>query len=316
METTLKRPKAFFMNGGAGRLLCSIPAFEKYEQESGDKDFIIVCEGGTDVFKGHPTLDARTYDNWHKGLFQDKLKHMDIVSPEPYRVWEYYNQKCSLSQAFDIEINKKGIRDLPVPTLRLSKEELLTARELVTNIKTQIKKDKVVVFQPFGRGITHKDGSFVDQSNRSFEFKDVKNIIRKLQQKEFGVILMSEFGMDLKNEKYKDDVAMPEIQSIRIWAAVIKYADHFLGCDSLGQHLAYAMGKKATVVTGSTFPINVSYPNHKDFDILDMGELDREYEPIRIAPDERLMRKHENIMSMTDDIINIVVNSVNGKKTK
>lgn len=113
----MKRPKAFFMNGGAGRLLCSIPAFEKYEQESGDKDFIIVCEGGTDVFKGHPTLDARTYDIWHKGLFQDKLKHMDIVSPEPYRVWEYYNQKCNLSQAFDIEINQKGIRDLPRPTL-------------------------------------------------------------------------------------------------------------------------------------------------------------------------------------------------------
>lgn len=304
------------MNGGTGRLLCSIPALEKYEQESGDKDFIIVCEGGTDVFKGHPTLDARTYDIWHKGLFQDKLKHMDVTSPEPYRVWEYYNQKCNLPQAFDIEINNKGVRELPPPTLRLSKEELITARELVTNIKAQIKKEKIVVFQPFGRGITHKDGSFIDQSNRSFEFKDVKKIIHKLQQKDFGVILMSEFGMDLKSEKYRDDVAMPEIASIRIWAAVIKYADHFLGCDSLGQHLAYCMGKKATVVTGSTFPINITYPGCKDFDILDMGELDREYEPIRITQDERLMRKHENIMSMTDDIINIVVNSVNGKKTK
>ena len=313
---TMKRSKAFFMNGGTGRLLCSIPAFEKYEQESGDKDFIIVCEGGTDVFKGHPTLDSRTYDNWHKGLFQDKLKHMDIESPEPYRVWEYYNQKCNLSQAFDIVINNKGIRELPAPTLRLSKEELLTARELIANVKKQIKKEKVVVFQPFGRGITQKDGSFIDQSNRSFEFKDVKSIIKKLQQKDFGVILMSEFGVDLKGENLKDDVAMPEIASVRVWAAVIKYADHFLGCDSLGQHLAYSMGKKTTVVTGSTYPINITYPDNKNFDILDMGELEREYEPIRIAPDERLMRKHEGIMSMTDDIVNIVVNSVMGKKTK
>jgi hypothetical protein len=312
----MNRSKAFFMNGGAGRLLCSIPAFEKYEQESGDKDFIIVCEGGTDVFKGHPTLDARTYDIWHKGLFQDKLKTMDIISPEPYRVWEYYNQKCSLAQAFDIEINKKGIRDLPKPTLRLSKEELLTARELVANVKKQLKKEKVVVFQPFGRASQQLDGSFVDHSNRSFEFKDIKSIIRKLQQKDFGVILMSEFGIDLKGENYKDDVAMPEIASIRVWAAVIKYADHFLGCDSLGQHLAYAMEKKATVVTGATFPINVSYPNYKNFDILDMGELDREYEPIRITQDERLMRKHEGIMTMNDEIIGIVINSVMGKKSK
>jgi hypothetical protein len=29
-----------------------------------------------------------------------------------------------------------------------------------------------------------------------------------------------------------------------------------------------------------------------------------------------LMRKHENIMSMTDDIVNILINSVTGKKTK
>jgi hypothetical protein len=47
-----------------------------------------------------------------------------------------------------------------------------------------------------------------------------------------------------------------------------------------------------------------------------MGELDREYEPIRITQDERLMRKHELIMTMTDDIVNIVINSVMGKKTK
>ncbi len=49
------RSKAFFVNGGAGRVLCSIPAFEKYEEESGDEDFIIVCEGGMELYKGHPT---------------------------------------------------------------------------------------------------------------------------------------------------------------------------------------------------------------------------------------------------------------------
>ena len=52
----MTRSKAFFLNGGAGRMLCSIPALELYEQESGDKEFVIVCEGGTDMFKGHPTL--------------------------------------------------------------------------------------------------------------------------------------------------------------------------------------------------------------------------------------------------------------------
>jgi len=83
----MTRSKAFFLNGGAGRMLCSIPALEKYEEESGDTDFIIVCEGGTDMFKGHPTLHKRAYDPWHKNLFENEIKHRQVVNPEPYQVW-------------------------------------------------------------------------------------------------------------------------------------------------------------------------------------------------------------------------------------
>ena len=50
------RSKAFFINGGAGRVICSIPAFEKYAKDSGDKNFVIVCEGGMDFYRGHPVL--------------------------------------------------------------------------------------------------------------------------------------------------------------------------------------------------------------------------------------------------------------------
>ena len=44
------RSKAFFINGGAGRVICSIPAFEKYVEANPDEDFIIIAEGGTDFF--------------------------------------------------------------------------------------------------------------------------------------------------------------------------------------------------------------------------------------------------------------------------
>jgi hypothetical protein len=308
------RPKAFFLNGGAGRMISSIPAFEKYLEESGDKDFIIVCEGGSEIFKGHPKLDNKIYDIWHKNLFQDKIVNMDIVTTEPYRVWEYYTQQCSISQAFDIQINGKGIRSLPKPTLKLSKEEYLAGRQLVGDVKKKLKKEKVVVFQPFGRGIEYIDETLVDKTGRSFELKDVKSIVRKLQEKGFAVILMSEFKVDFSDAKLKDEVAVPENVNVRVWSAIIKYADHFLGCDSLGQHLAYAVDTETTVVLGTTFPINVSYPNTPGFEVLDMGEVDREYDPIRILPDERVNRKNETIMSMTDDITNLVVDYVLGKK--
>ena len=57
----MTRSKAFFPNGGAGPCMSHI-ALELYAEESGDKDFVIVCEGGTDMFKGLPTLHKRAYD--------------------------------------------------------------------------------------------------------------------------------------------------------------------------------------------------------------------------------------------------------------
>jgi len=311
-----QKSKAFFLNGGAGRMICSIPALEKYEKESGDKDFIIVCEGGSDIFKGHPSLDKRTYDVMHKNLFEDKLRERQIVSTEPYRVWEYYNQQCSLAQAFDIEINNQGVRDLDKPTLRLSKEELVTGRQMVTQVKEKLKKEKIIVIQPFGRGIQYVDETFLDPTSRSIEYKDLKALIGKFQEKNFGVILMSEYKMDLTQEKYKDDVASPEGLNLRQWAGLIKYADHFLGCDSVGQHLAHIVGTKSTVILGSTYPINVSYPNDSNMNIVDFGEEERQYSPIRITMDETVDRHHETIMTMTGPIQDYVVNTVLGKKQK
>ena len=309
-----ERSKAFFINGGAGRVICSIPAFEKYEQESNDKDYIIVCEGGTELYKGHPELDIRTFDIWHKNLFNDQLKHRDCVTLEPYRVWEYYNQKCSLTQAFDIEMNGKGVRELDKPNLFLSKDELLAGRKIVTEIKQKIKKDKVIVFQPFGRGIDYIDETLIDRSGRSFELKDVKKIIKKLQDADYAVALMSEFKVDFTDAKLKDEVAIPEGLNLRQWAAVIKYSDYFLGCDSVGQHMSYSFEVPTTVVTGSTFPINISYPNCKYFDVLDMGELHREYSPIRITVDERVDRNNENLMTMSDEIVDLIVKRILGNR--
>lgn len=314
MNTNSQRPKAFFLNGGMGRIISAIPALEKYHEEGNDPNFIVVIEGICDILKGHPTLDNKTYDMYHKNLFHTKLINMDIVSPEPYRVNEYFNQQCSIAQAFDILINNKGIRPLPKPTLVLSKEELIAGRKAIDDIKEKLKKEKTVVIQPFGRAITQIDGSFVDKSNRSIEFFNLKNLIRKLQEKDYAVILMAEFGIDFKDAGFPDEVAMPEKVELRQWASIIKYADTFLGCDSVGQHLAYAMDTPANVVMGPTYPINTSYPEVENFNIIDLGQFSREYDPIRISYDERLSRKQEGIMTMTPEIEDYVVSAVNGEE--
>ena len=165
------RSKAFFINGGAGRVICSIPALEKYAETH--DDFIIVAEGGMNFYKGHPVLHKHAYDIWHKGLFEDKIKHRDCVTPEPYRVWEYYNQKCSLAQAYDMEINGlEEPRELPAPNLKVTKYEGISALQTIEGIKGQCGKDKVVVVQPFGRGVMNTDGYIFDPTSSSaYRFK-------------------------------------------------------------------------------------------------------------------------------------------------
>ena len=305
------RPKSFFVNGGAGRVLCSIPAFEKYQEENPDEDFLIICEGGTDFFKGHPTLYNKVYDSWHKNLFRDKLIDTDVVSPEPYRIWEYYNQKCSLSQAFDIAINGKGIRELQKPTIKLSKEEQVNGRFVVEEVRQKTGKKKTVVFQPFGRGVQTAGNIITDPSGRSFEFNNTVSIIKRLQKK-YSVILMSEFGFDFEKEGLKDTISFPASNNVPIrgWAGIIKEADLFLGCDSVGQHIAYAQGTPVVAVMGSTYGINVSYPDHEKVEVLDMGEGLRIYDPIRIAPDEESARVNDGIMAMNDKVEEVIMKSV------
>ena len=305
----MSRNSAIFLNGGAGRMLNSIPALENYQKENPDDDFVIVCEGGTDVLKGHPTLHFRTYDAWHKNIFQEILKDRNIISPEPYRIWEYYTQKCSLAQAYDIALNNKGIRELSKPSIKLSKDEILYTRKMLTEIKNKTKKDKVIIVQPFGRGIKKEDKDIVDITGRSIEIKNLYNIVRKLA-KNYSILVMTEVALEF-NKHMSTPIAMPPNVHIRIWMALIKQCDHFLGCDSVGQHIAYAFDKTTTAIIGSTYPINTSYPDEETFDIIDLGKDDRVYSPIRITVDEFSDRINEGIMDMDDQQEQRIIQSVN-----
>lgn len=305
----MSRNKAFFINGGAGRVVCSIPALEKFAEENPDNDFIIVCEGGTDFYKGHPLLHAKAYDVWHKNLFEDKLKDMQLESPEPYRVWEYYNQEANLSQAYDIAINNKGVRDLPKPTIKLSKQETMIAAQVIKDVKEKTGKSKTIVIQPFGRGVIEEKGMITDFSGRSFEPDTLLNLVKDLS-KDYAIIFMGELALEFAKHGITESIAIPQGIDLRVWSAIISQADHFLGCDSVGQHLAYAFDKTATVVVGSTFKENVSYPNNEKFKILDMGEGARIYSPIRITVDEYADRVNEGIMAMNKAIEDVIVKEV------
>ena len=76
--------------------------------------------------------------------------------------------------------------------------------------------------------------------------------------------------------------------------------------------------KTATVVTGSTYPINISYPEHRNFDVIDAGLDRRKYSPIRLTMDEAADRYNDQAMELSKDQEKQVIASVRkrlGKST-
>ena len=146
------------------------------------------------------------------------------------------------------------------------------------------------------------------------------DIINDLK-KDYSVVIMSEvhFPLEENEEQAKHKVARPQIEDIRVWSGVIDGADHFIGCDSVGQHIAKSLKKTATVVVGSTFPVNISYPEFKDFDIIDVGEGRRKYDPIRISMDDERTRYNDQACEMSKEQVRQVIASARkrlGKPTK
>lgn len=306
--------KAFFINGGAGRVLCSIPALE-YHAKNND-DFVIVAESWGELYMCSPVLRDRAFPMHHKNLFEDYLKDKEIISPEPYRLNAYFNQKANLIQAFDMLINDLDeVPETKELKLEVPKETQVVGHNITREVREKLKKDKVVVFQPFGSTIKVEGNFIIDTSGRSFEMANVYSIIEELK-KDYGVILMS--SIDIPGWE-KLGVAKPQDAGLLDWIGIINSADYFLGCDSVGQHIAHGLNKPATVVIGSTYPENISYPGNKNFKIVDLGQEKRRYSPIRMCFDHCNDLNNESLMvieseTVVKDLKKSIVNKIGTSK--
>jgi hypothetical protein len=108
-------------------------------------------------------------------------------------------------------------------------------------------------------------------------------------------------------------IAMPKNVSLTQWAGIINASDYFLGCDSVGQHISYALNKPSTIVIGATYAENISYPDNKNFHIIDNGKNKRAYSPIRMTFDECRDRNNEDLMVLNDERIKEIAKSIKDK---
>jgi len=307
-----ERNTAFYINGGIGRTICAIPALEKYLENNPDDDFIIFSEWAYEAFSGHPNLHTRSYPVNTPHLFRDQIKNRNVVMPEPYNVWEYYNQKCNIAQAFDIEINGSFDQTLPATSIYLSNEERITAINIIKDMKSKRNKP-LIIFQPFGKGITlnavQSSSGPVDSTGRSFSIQAAAKLIKLIEHK-YSILLMNEFNVDFKALGCKEETFFVEDINLRKWFGLINAADAFIGCDSIGQHISNSFNKNSYVILGSTFAENVSYPGNQWFNIFDFNKDKKEYSPIRITLDECADRNNELMMDLTDEQLKQIADKI------
>lgn len=309
----------FIIDGGAGRVINAIPALEKYEKLNPEDDFRVIVHGWESVFWSHPTLQKRVFGANAKGNFENLIKNNRIFSCEPYRNQRFYTQQINLIEAFDEEINKTTDHsDLNYNCLYLAEYEKGKIKEYIENIKQQKKKRKVIVFQPYGSAVEIVNKMPFDRSNRSFELMDYFKIVQALSN---DAII---FYASLPAFRHQNDtlsISFDEIPSYhRTLMGLIYHCDYYLGCCSVGQHIARAFNKPGLVAMGGTNEINFSYPNH--FTIYRKKNRYPTYMPWRLSEVdcEFADRENEGLMKFTDtelnEIISIVKQNIGASSTE
>lgn len=249
------------LDGGAGRIVSAIPSLIKYHKSHPNEEWYIMVWGWDCMMWGIPELQERTFNVDTNGAFDIFWSANKVLTPEPYRVPEYYRNEISLVEAFDVVINDSyDHSDLPPMQFNLSISEKRRGFDIIEEAKEKFQKKKTVVIQPYGStAFSHKTGMH-DDSLRSIPTTMLDYFIDNLTKK-YNVIYMGfEQFHDQKTFRPNPD------PSLREWAAIIQAADYFIGCDSCGQHICKALNKPASVVIAGTHRVNVTY---NDFHIIE-----------------------------------------------
>ena len=305
--------KVFWIDGGAGRVVAAIPAFLKYNRLNPNTEWSIIVAGWDNLYWGIPELQDRTYSPDTKGVFDNVIAKADIViTPEPYRNPAYFRQEISLVEGFDREINgSTDHSDLGVPKLIFNKAETTISLQTIKELKDKQKKSKTVIIQPFGRGAvpteSNEQGQTTnvgDEESRSLSAAAYLSLAKKLSLK-YNLIFFGEPQFQMPQDTYGSNYTC----DLRQWASLVENSDYFIGVDSVGQHMARAVGTPGTVIFGSTFPINTSYPDY--FQIIEKPGA-KKYSPIRLTGLDSTLsnRINDKLMDFEEKEINEIFKKI------
>lgn len=281
------------LDGGAGRVLTSIPAFRKYKNNNPNSDFKIIVHWWDLLFYGEKDLINHIIPYGTKGMFQDYIKTRDLVVLEPYHMHDYYNGNISLYEAFDILVNNNKDVSLEKNYYHVLPTEKLFAENTIIQLKEKHKKSNVVVFQPFGSSSQVLGNNVVDNTSRSLNLDKALYLGSKLAEHSLVIYFGPENLIPADNPSII--TLYDQKPTIRFFASIIEQADVFVGIDSLGQHFARSFCKKSFVLMGSTIERNVSYPDSTYFEFFRHNNIQPQFVPMRISdPDCSFANMHND----------------------
>lgn len=233
--------KMVYLDGGAGRVLCAVPAIEQLSKMF-DVEVITAYPG---IFRHNPNVkkvhDILPDENGQDGITRlwNEIKLHDFQHPEPYHNYTFYQDIRHLIECFGDEL-KVTIQNR-IPSLYLAPEEKIRGLEYVNSLRQQYGYKKVICFQPFGSsGIGEKDST-----NRSLPTSVADTLFRRLNAKGIGVVYIGK-------EPTNDPALHTKKFTLRDIFSIVYASDGILAVDSLIQHVAYAFDKPGVVCWGST----------------------------------------------------------------
>jgi hypothetical protein len=246
-KTETLKPYVVQIDGGIGRVICSIPAIEKLSKSKK----VIVITSHPEVFWHNPYV-YKVYGLGREYLWDDVIKHGEYLYPEPYFNYKYYNQEHHLIQSFDMLLNG-GSGKFYTPKLYLTKEELSWATDFIQARRKDSGKQYVAMFQCTGSSAKLVDGNIEDTTNRSLPINIIKSIVLN---SDCVYINASNISFDMDNI-WNQNFTLREL------FALTACSDFIVGVDSYLMHVGAAFNKVGMVFFGGTYPQNLGYSNYR-----------------------------------------------------
>ena len=131
---SFKMIKTVMIDGGIGRVVCSIPAVETFS--SINNYGINVVTSWLEPYLNNKKI-RRVYHISHQYLWDDVIKKSELIHPEPYWDHDYYNQKLHLIQAFYKCLGLEVPKDIPKPNIYLQDMEVNLCKKFLKDVKKE-----------------------------------------------------------------------------------------------------------------------------------------------------------------------------------